>query len=202
MNKTYLNDTNYVTLVGRLTDNISEEFTTPDGKKFITAQLVVKRISGIEDYVMLTIPSHYKNILPYDDKLMVRGVYRTYNFDGHLIQRVFVKEWGIIDPVNDDVNQFIFTGTIVNIKPLRESPQGKVILDIVVAINSTNRSAYVPCVVWGNSARYLSDSPVGTRISCTARLQSRLYEKIIDDIKHTRMAYEVSVLDLEVIDNE
>ena len=201
MNKTYLNDTNYVTLVGKPTDNISEEFTTPDGKKFITAQFICTRMSGIDDYIMLTMPAKDKGLLRFS-RLFVKGRYRTYNIDGHLVQRVFVDEMGPILFEDNDVNQFIFTGTIVNIKPLRESPQGKVILDIVVAINTGKKTAYVPCVVWGNSARYLSDSPVGTRISCTARLQSRVYEKIIDDVKNTRMAYEVSVLDLEVIDNE
>lgn len=201
MNNT-LRDTNYVTLIGRVTDTISEPFTTLDGKSYINIRMVVKRLSGIEDYMTLTMPADQATYLPYNDKLFVKGDYRTYNIDGHLEQRVFVKEWGTVDPVNEDVNQFLFTGTIVSIKPLRESPMGKIITDITVAVNNGKRSAYIPCVVWGTLARYITDSPIGTKVSCTGRLQSRLYEKVIDNISHTRMAYEVSILDLEVVGDE
>ena len=69
-----------------------------------------------------------------------------------------------------------------------------------------NKSDYIPCIAWGRNARFCQNLEVGSQIKLVGRVQSRTYEK-----KHeggsveTRVAYEVSVGSLEVIeenDNE
>lgn len=190
-------DTNDVTLIGRPVGDIVDRFITPDGRRFVCTQMVTRRKSGTEDYTTLTVPVDKIHLLD-EPRLFVRGQYRTYNIDGHLVQRLFVKD---IHPTTivDDTNELRFTGTISKLGLVRETPRGKIIVDAIVAINCDKKTSYIPCVIWGTLARYIADSPVGTRISCTSRLQSREYEKIIDDEKITKTAYEVSILDLEII---
>lgn len=196
MNNIYT-DTNEATLIGRPVGDIVDRFTTPDGKKFICTQMVTRRHSGIEDRTILTIPADKIHLLN-EERLFVQGQYRTYNIDGHLVQRLFVKRQSPTT-MADDINEFKFTGTISKLGQVRETPRGKIIVDAIVAINCDRKTSYIPCVIWGTLARYIADSPVGTRISCTSRLQSREYEKIIDDDKLTKTAYEVSILDLDII---
>lgn len=196
-----MRDTNSVTLIGRPTGIIEAEFTTPDNKEFIVTQLSIKRMSGTDDLVYITLPVEQKDLLK-EEKLLVRGVYRTYNVDTHVLQRVFVKEAHSLPAHYQDVNQFVFTGTIVGIKSLRTSPAGRIVIDLTVAVNSGKKTAYVPCIAWGTLARYLCDTPVGTRLTGTARLQSRHYTKMVDDTPVDKIAYEVSIMDVEVLDGK
>lgn len=203
MNNGYI-DINEVSLIGTITDIITT-FETPDGTPFTTATLLVQRTSGAYDYTTLTLPGtpdHYQ----INKKYLVEGQYRTYTREGHLEQRVYVKNISIVDHDTPDHNTFTFTGTLVTAKPYRLTPFGKTVGDIVVAVNSGTRTAYIPCVTWGISARYITAQPTGTRLHCKARVQSRPYKKttIVDNEEVTtdRLAYEVSIMDMEVIDRE
>ena len=195
--KNIFTDTNQATLIGRPLGDIVDRFTTPDGKKFICTQLVTRRNSGTEDRTILTVPVDKIHLLN-EPRLFVQGQYRTYNIDGHLVQRLFVKNI-CSTTIADDTNELRFTGTISKLGHVRETPRGKIIVDAIVAINCDGKTSYIPCVIWGTLARYIADSPIGTYISCTARLQSREYEKIVDDKKITKTAYEVSILDLDIV---
>ena len=69
-----------------------------------------------------------------------------------------------------------------------------------------NKSDYIPCIAWGRNARFCQNLEVGAQIKLVGRVQSRTYEKKHEDGSvETRVAYEVSVGSLEVIeenDNE
>ena len=90
-------------------------------------------------------------------------------------------------------------------KPIyRQTPFGREIADILLAVNRAyNKSDYIPCIAWGRNARFCQDLDVGTQVKLIGRVQSRTYEKKHEDgTSETRVAYEVSVGSLEVIQEE
>ena len=59
--------------------------------------------------------------------------------------------------------------------------------------SSYNKSDYLPCIAWGRNARFISNENVGKKLYITGRIQSRQYEKKIDENStETRVAYEIS----------
>ena len=65
----------------------------------------------------------------------------------------------------------------------------------MLAVNRAyNKSDYIPCITWGRNARFIKNLPVGTKISLSGRIQSRVYQKVAaDGSVEDRTAYEVSV---------
>ncbi len=68
-----------------------------------------------------------------------------------------------------------------------------------MAVNRAyNKSDYIPCIAWGRNARYLSNLSVGENIKIWGRVQSRKYQKKVEDTVEERIAYEVSISKIEV----
>ena len=74
----------------------------------------------------------------------------------------------------------------------------------MLAVNRAyNKSDYIPCIAWGRNARFCQNIQVGTRVKITGRVQSREYEKKYEDgTVEKRIAYEVSVISLEIVNEE
>ena len=72
----------------------------------------------------------------------------------------------------------------------------------MLAVNRAyNKSDYIPCIAWGRNARFCQNIDVGTEIKITGRIQSRTYEKKFEDgTSETRVAYEISIASMEVIE--
>ena len=90
-------------------------------------------------------------------------------------------------------------------KPIyRKTPFGREISDILLAINRAyNKSDYIPCIAWGRNARFCENMEVGTEVKLIGRVQSRTYEKKFEDgTVETRVAYEVSIGNLEIINKK
>ena len=104
-------------------------------------------------------------------------------------------------------NEVVLVGYICKKPIYRQTPFGREIADILLAVNRAyNKSDYIPCIAWGRNARFCQNLEVGAQIKLVGRVQSRTYEKKHEDGSvETRVAYEVSVGSLEVIeenDNE
>ncbi|MGN1328022.1 MAG: single-stranded DNA-binding protein, partial [Clostridia bacterium] len=86
----------------------------------------------------------------------------------------------------------------------RQTPFGREIADILLAVNRAySKSDYIPCIAWGRTARFCENMEVGTEVKVVGRVQSRQYEKKYEDgTVETKVAYEVSVGSLEVINQE
>jgi single-stranded DNA-binding protein len=59
---------------------------------------------------------------------------------------------------------------------------------------SFHRSDYLPCILWGRTAREISICHCGDQISISGRMQSRNYTKQTESGPETRTAYEISAL--------
>ena len=95
------------------------------------------------------------------------------------------------------------SGAVCKEPVYRKTPLGREICDIMLAVNrSYGRSDYLPCILWGNSARLGRDYAVGTQLLLTGRLQSRQYIKVLEDHSEERVAYEISVITSQVLTEE
>ena len=99
-------------------------------------------------------------------------------------------------------NEVVLDGFICKKPVYRKTPFGREIADVLLAVNRAyNKSDYIPCIAWGRNARFCENMPVGTEVRVVGRVQSRQYEKKYEDgTSEIRIAYEVSVASLEVID--
>ena len=223
MDTNYL-ENNYLTLVGKVTGEkkFSHEIY---GERFYIFNLEIPRLSGVADIIPITISERLINedTLAEGQKLLVKGQFRSYNSyeseKNRLILTVFAKDVKVIseeeqsEEENEMTKKDVVTNEVVLIgyickKPIyRQTPFGREIADILLAVNRAyNKSDYIPCIAWGRNARFCQNLEVGSQIKLVGRVQSRTYEKKHEDGSvETRVAYEVSVGSLEVIeenDNE
>ena len=101
---------------------------------------------------------------------------------------------------NKTPNEIILNGYICKPPVFRTTPFGREITDILLAVNrSYNKSDYIPCIAWGRNARYISDMAVGDNIKIFGRMQSRIYQKRLENGETIeKTAYEVSVSKVEI----
>ena len=222
MDTNYL-ENNYLTLVGKVTGEkrFSHEIY---GERFYVFNLEIPRLSGNSDIIPITVSERLikEETLQEGHQLLVKGQFRSYNSyennKNRLILTVFAKDIiEVEEKEEDEENEMVKKDTITNEvvlvgyickKPIyRQTPFGREISDILLAVNRAyNKSDYIPCIAWGRNARFCQDIEVGSQVKIVGRVQSRQYEKKHEDgTVETRVAYEVSVGSLEVIeenDNE
>ena len=121
-----------------------------------------------------------------------------------LILSVFVREIEFIDELEESskTNQIYLDGYICKEPVYRKTPLGREIADVLLAVNRPyGKSDYIPCICWGRNARFAGGFSVGDRCEIWGRIQSREYmKKIAEDQLEKRIAYEVSVSKLELIE--
>lgn len=219
MDTNYL-ENNYLTLVGKVTGE--KEFSHEIyGERFYVFKLGIPRLSGNEDIIPITISERLiqEDTLQEGKKLLVKGQFRSYNSyeneKNRLILTVFAKDvMEVEEKEEEEENEIIKKDTITNEvvligyickKPIyRQTPFGREISDILLAVNRAyNKSDYIPCIAWGRNARFCQNLEVGSQVKVVGRVQSRTYEKKYEDgTSQTRVAYEVSIGSLEVIEEK
>ena len=219
MDTNYL-ENNYLTLVGKVTGEkkFSHEIY---GESFYIFNLEIPRLSGNSDIIPITISERLikEDTLQAGKKLLVKGQFRSYNSyeneKNRLILTVFAKDVAELEEnseeeENEMVKKDIITNEVVLVgfickKPIyRQTPFGREISDILLAVNRAyNKSDYIPCIAWGRNARFCQNLEVGTQVKVVGRVQSRMYEKKHEEgTVENRVAYEVSVGSLEIIEEE
>jgi single-stranded DNA-binding protein len=92
------------------------------------------------------------------------------------------------------------TGYICKKPTIRTTPSGKQVSDLLIACNfGKDKTAYIPAITWGKQARKSGKYLVGDEVSVVGRLQSRKYNKVIDENGTVveRVAYELSVYSIK-----
>ena len=216
MNTNYL-ENNHLVLVGKVTSDkrLSHEIY---GEKFYIFDLAVPRLSGNADIIPITVSERLLSIneLTIDSKIIVEGQFRSYNSyeneKNRLVLTVFAKEIKFVEDqeaeieVSKDVvsNEVTLNGYICKKPIYRQTPFGREISDLLLAVNRAyNKSDYIPCIAWGRNARFCENILVGTEVKIVGRVQSRTYEKKYEDGRvETKIAYEVSVSSLEIVNQD
>lgn len=219
MDTNYL-ENNYLTLVGKVTGE--KEFSHEIyGERFYVFQLAIPRLSGNEDIIPITISERLigDETLQQNKKILVKGQFRSYNSyeneKNRLILTVFAKDVMEIEDKEDAeenemvkkdmvTNEVVLMGYICKKPIYRQTPFGREISDLLLAVNRAyNKSDYIPCIAWGRNARFCQNLEIGAQVKVVGRVQSRTYEKKYEDgTSQMRVAYEVSIGSLEIIEEK
>ncbi len=208
-------ENNYLVLIGNIVSDkkFSHEIY---GESFYLFNLEIPRLSETHDIIPITISERL--ITNFDlsigKKVIVEGQFRSYNSyeneRNRLVLTVFAKD--IMEykeePEEDQKekvsNEVVLNGYVCKKPIYRQTPFGREIADLLLAVNRAyNKSDYIPCIAWGRNARFCENMEVGTEVKVIGRVQSRTYEKKYEDGRvEQRVAYEVSIGSLEVIDKK
>ena len=181
------------------------------GEGFYMVDVRVERLSDSIDIIplmvserLLDVNGDYKGMY-----IMVNGQFRSYNRHeerkNKLVLSVFAREIDFVDEIGEKTksNQIYLDGYICKEPVYRKTPLGREIADLLLAVNRPyGKSDYIPCICWGRNARYASNFEVGARCAVWGRIQSREYmKKISEEELEKRIAYEVSVSKLELMED-
>ncbi len=202
-------ENNKVTVIGTVVSGFTfshEVF----GEGFYLVDLKVNRLSDQADIIPLMISERLLNISEdyIGNTVEAIGQFRSYNrhegAKNRLVLSVFVREIHFMEEFTDytKTNQIFLDGYICKTPVYRTTPLGREIADVLLAVNRPyGKSDYIPCIAWGRNARYAAGFEVGARVLIWGRVQSREYTKKLSDSQcEKRVAYEVSVSKLELVE--
>lgn len=200
-------DTNIVNLRGELGEGLafSHEIF---GEKFYSAKIKIHRLSDTYDILPITISERLLQEIDLNKNNLVDvvGQLRSYNKNidnrNKLVLTVFARELNLVKEEAKDPNSIFLDGYICKDPIYRKTPLGREITDLLVAINRPyNKSDYIPSIVWGRNAKFAKNLEVGDRVQMWGRVQSRDYEKKLEDgTIEKRVAYEVSISKIKKLD--
>ena len=202
-------DNNQVTIVG----TVDSEFTYSHevfGEGFYMLEVVVSRLSHMEERIPLMVSERLVDVKEscMGKIVEVHGQFRSYNKHeegrNRLILSVFVREFSFVgeEGTLTRPNSIYLDGYICKPPVYRMTPLGREIADLLMAVNRPyGKSDYLPCICWGRNARFAGKFEVGTHIHLWGRIQSRTYQKRLeDDVVEKRTAYEISVNKIECVE--
>ena len=207
-------ENNRVCIIGE----IVSEFTFSHevfGEGFYIANVSVNRLSDMVDVIPLMISERLIDVTKdyRGMKIEVAGQFRSYNrhegTKNKLVLSIFVRELRFLE--EDEMpeeqsksNQIFLDGYGCKPPIYRKTPLGREIADVLVAVNRPyGKSDYIPCIAWGRNARFAGGLEVGSHLQVCGRVQSREYtKKIGEDEVERRVAYEVSVSKIDIVEDE
>jgi len=177
------------------------------GKRFYSFPLEIERLSGTVDILPVLVPEQVlcQMDLSGGDMLEVSGQIRTFNNRGSGDKKLIISVYAnaLAACEGEWINHVELAGTICKPPVCRQTPLGRQICDVMLAVNRPyHRADYIPCIFWGMTARQAAQCQVGSVLHLTGRLQSRQYIKMLDTGSVTKTAYEVSAMNLEILPQE
>ena len=207
-------ENNRVCIIGE----IVSEFTFSHevfGEGFYIANVSVNRLSDMVDVIPLMISERLIDVTKdyRGMKIEVAGQFRSYNrhegTKNKLVLSIFVRELRFLEEAEmpeeqSKSNQIFLDGYVCKPPIYRKTPLGREIADVLVAVNRPyGKSDYIPCIAWGRNARFAGGLEVGSHLQVCGRVQSREYtKKIGEDEVERRVAYEVSVSKIDIVEDE
>lgn len=174
------------------------------GRDYYTFPIAVPRLSGTEDTIIVIAEKSVieRAEITQSSSVKISGELRSHNNHGGQGNKlkIFLYAFEIVPCDEPCENSIILCGTICKLPRLRTTPLGREICDILLAVNrSFGHSDYLPCICWGQLARVGAQLGVGDSIELHGRIQSRDYIKNLDNVKITKTAYEVSVMEMTTV---
>ena len=203
------NGNNFIEIGGRIVSNFvfSHEIY---GEGFYRFDVEISRLSGAGDVLPVTVSERIvdKDTMTVGQLVRVNGQIRSYNNyveadrRNKLVLTVFARDIELVTELPEqNPNEVYLDGFLCKPAVYRTTPFGREISDLLLAINrSYNKSDYIPCITWGRNARYASKLTVGDQVRLWGRMQSRQYQKRLDngDVLE-KVAFEVSVSKIEIV---
>lgn len=196
---------NEATIIGTVTEEpvLHHECKDVQVYKF---KVAIPRISGNVD----EIPVHISSVvlekidikIRKGEKYRITGEYRSFNSSSEeknrLLLFVFARDVELYELLDDESkikdNRLEVEGYVAKMIPVRETPGGRRIMEIMLAVNRKGyKSSYIPCLIWYPNDYLQNNIKVGSELFVVGRIQSREYFKRYDnDNVETKVAYEVS----------
>lgn len=197
--------TNIITLRGELAQ-LPEFSHENHGRQFYRFTLNVPRLSGAVDTLPIVVEDRLLNELDLSggEMLAVTGQIRSHNIRTDTGRRllIFVFATGLTAEGGDPINDVMLEGPLCREPTYRRTPLGREICDVMLAVPRTfHRADYLPCILWGRTALEISACHTRDRIRICGRLQSRAYTKLTEDGPVERVAYEISALNAEILED-
>lgn len=180
-----------------------------NGTEFSKAELICKRESGQEDNINIKFKSFcnpYKN----NDIIEIKGNLRSYSeriSDTKNKVNIYVFTYFDRPEDEEEVNNSVtIDGRICKINELRINKQGKHNLHFILANNILSTkgkkrlNCYIPCIVWGQLAKDMSELKISDKVELKGQLHSREH-KILNDKGEVefRVAHELLVTEFKLI---
>lgn len=198
----HLLENNQVLLIGKVVSTPVHSHEVYK-ENFYVLNLEVPRLSNTMDILTVTISERLFNAFEISegDVLKITGQFRSYNVFEEGRTRLFLTVFALkVESASEEdlrhsLNTIKLKGFVCREASYRTTPMGREISDLLVAVNRGYRkSDYIPCIAWGRNANYCKFLPVGSCVEIEGRIQSRSYQKTLEDGSTiTRTAYEVSV---------
>lgn len=169
------------------------------GTTFYRFFLEVKRLSGQADVLPVVVTEGQQHCVNAGKRLRLRGELRSFNnrtgVGNRLVLTVFNREFLPVE--GDDCNEIHLSGVLCKDPVFRRTPLGRSICDLMLAVpRHYGRADYLPVIAWGQLAVRSRSLTVGDSLTLEGRFQSRTYQKVTDEGTEERVAYEVSVMEL------
>lgn len=122
---------------------------------------------------------------PAGSRLLLYGKMQTLKDFSTGRQLVFaLADFVALSPKAEQQNDIVLVGEIVYKPTYRETPRGKRISDIFVKVKNqlTKCSSLIPCICWNETADEVANWLPGDTVKLIGRLQSREYEKLIEEL--------------------
>jgi len=173
-------------------------------RRFYWFPLEVERLSGTLDILPIIVPESVLCAMDLSGGTMleVTGQIRTFNNRADTGRRLVVSVYAetLTACEGEPINEVCLTGTICKVPVYRQTPLGREICDVMLAVNRPyHRADYIPCIFWGRVADQISLCNVGAVVALTGRFQSRDYLKSLGESSERRTAYEISVMQAEIL---
>ena len=173
------------------------------GKRFYRFCLEVPRLSGAVDILPVIAEETILNTIDptAGEMITVVGQIRSHNNREAGIRRLLIFVYAGVLIVEDGppINDVTLCGPLCKEPVYRRTPLGREICDVMLAVpRAFHRADYLPCILWGRTAREVADCHVRDQITVCGRLQSRLYTKLTDEGPVERTAYEISALTAQI----
>lgn len=197
---------NQITVRGSLVE-LPEFSHENHGKRFFRFYLDIPRLSGNSDCLPVIIEEGLLNTVDLSggSMLCITGQIRSHNTrtggGRHLL--IFIFASAITAEDGEPCNDVIIEGPLCKEPIYRRTPLGREICDAMLAVKrSFRRADYLPCIFWGRTAEEIAFCHTGDRIRIVGRLQSRTYIKRTEEGQTERVAYEISALSAQILEQE
>lgn len=173
-------------------------FTPEPRAEIFRFLLAVERLSGTEDLLpVLAAEDVLEQAELFEgERFTIEGQIRSFNNREPTGRRLILCVYALSMTTTDAPmqNEAVLTGTVCKPPVYRQTPLGRQITDLCLAVPRLyRRTDYIPCILWGRTALAAAEYPTGTELTLTGRLQSRTYLKNLGETSETRTAYEFSV---------
>ena len=166
---------------------------------FYKFPLAVERLSGQLDTLQIIVSQDQLAETPLytGQTVTVTGQLRSFNNKSGMGSRLVISVFAhTLEPGGDTpLNLIWLSGIICKSPTARQTPMGREICDVILAVNRRyGRADYLPCIAWGAVAQDVAAMHTGQRLTIEGRVQSRLYTKHEPTGSVQRTAYEVSIM--------